>query len=181
MHLELILQRILDKILPHRESPKLAIIKKVYTASGKGKYCADIELLTPGDLEKTGKLLKEVPISPIWAGKNKRGVYATLQKDQIVIVNFIDWNFAFPFIEGVWSNKYDTVEHGEDNFIICSGNEKLFLTVKEKECSITYGKDKKTFLKLDGENNKISGEIENGSKFEINVTKIKLNDLEIDK
>ncbi|MBN2546573.1 MAG: hypothetical protein JXB50_12305 [Spirochaetes bacterium] len=129
--LKKIMTNLLNSLLPKRMSPKLAVVKKVYTDAGKGKYCCDVEILNPGDLERTGELYKEVPINPVWAGKDKRGVYCTLQKDIIIILNFINWDEAFPYVESIYSNQYDAFEHPEDTFLITDGDKKEIRIMKD--------------------------------------------------
>jgi hypothetical protein len=116
-----ILAALLDEMMPLRAAPRLAIVNKVYEGAGKGKYAVDVELLTAGSLEKTGVMLPEVPISPIWAGKGGRGLYALPSKGQIVVVGFIEWNAAFPYVSGVWSDQYDAAEHPDGTFTITDG------------------------------------------------------------
>ena len=70
------LQSLLDALLPNRAAPVLAKVIKAYEGAGANKYACDVQVLTAGTLEETDQIIAEVPISPIWAGKKKRGIYA---------------------------------------------------------------------------------------------------------
>lgn len=123
MNIKNIVANLLNNMLPNREAPQLAVVDKVYTEPGKGTYSCDVTILRAGDLKKTDKKYKKVPISPIWATKNKAGIYAPIQKDMIVIVNFLEWNKAFPYIDGIYSKQYDTIEHKDNELIISDGSD----------------------------------------------------------
>lgn len=116
-----ILAALLDEMMPLRAAPRLASVSKVYEASGAGKYAVDVELLKAGSLEKTGTMLAEVPISPVWAGKDGRGLYALPAKGQVVVVEFVEWNMAFPYVSGVWGDQYNAAEHPDGTLTITNG------------------------------------------------------------
>lgn len=116
-----ILAALLDEMMPLRAAPRLASVSKVYEGAGAGKYAVDVELLKAGSLEKTGVALPEVPISPIWAGKNGRGLYALPSKGQIVVIEFVEWDTAFPYVAGVWSDQYSAAEHPDGTLTITDG------------------------------------------------------------
>ena len=81
------LTSLLDALLPNRAAPVLAKVIKAYEGAGANKYACDVQVLTAGTLEETDQIIAEVPISPIWAGKKKRGVYAIPPVGQIVITD----------------------------------------------------------------------------------------------
>ena len=107
------LASLLNALLPNRAAPVLAKVIKAYEGAGANKYACDVQVLTAGTLEETDQIIAEVPISPIWAGKKKRGVYAIPPAGQIVIVSFIGWNVAFPFIAGGWADEYEADDFNE--------------------------------------------------------------------
>ena len=112
-----IIENIINRLLPSRAFPELAIVKKVYEGAGKGKYCIDVEVVLPGSLEKTGELITEVPISPIWAGKNKQGIYCLPDTDMLVVIGFLKGNKGFPFVECVYGNTYETADFQKEAFL----------------------------------------------------------------
>ena len=135
------LTSLLDALLPNRAAPVLAKVIKAYEGAGANKYACDVQVLTAGTLEETDQIIAEVPISPIWAGKKKRGVYAIPPAGQIVIVSFIGWNVAFPFIAGVWADEYEADEFKAGQFVITDGDGlKIIADSEEKKITIDTGK-----------------------------------------
>jgi hypothetical protein len=116
-----VLARLLDEMMPLRAAPRLALVKKTYPDAGKGKYCVDVELLKAGSLEKTGTLLPEVPLNPVWAGSGGRGLYATPATGQVVVIEFLEWDTAFPYVAGVWGDKYEAAEHPDGTLTLTDG------------------------------------------------------------
>ena len=138
-----ILKKLLDAILPNRSAPVLARVLKAHEGPGKTKYSVDVRVLKAGTLEDTDQVIAEVPISPIWAGKKKRGVYAVPPEDQVVIVEFLSWNPAYPYVSGIWSDGYEADEFGKDKFIITDGEGmKFVIDVREKGILIDNGETK---------------------------------------
>ena len=153
-----LLKRLLDAILPNRAAPVLARVLKAHEGPGKTKYSVDVRVLKAGTLEDTDQVISEVPISPIWTAKKKRGVYAIPPVDQVVIVEFLHWNPAYPYVAGMWADEYEADEFGKDKFIITDGEGmKFVIDVKEKGILIDNG-ELKVHLKAD----KLS--VKNGSK-----------------
>lgn len=135
------LASLLNALLPNRAAPVLAKVIKAYEGAGANKYACDVQVLTAGTLEETDQIIAEVPISPIWAGKKKRGVYAIPPAGQIVIVSFIGWNVAFPFIAGVWADEYEADEFKAGQFVITDGDGlKIIADSEEKKITIDTGK-----------------------------------------
>ena len=133
------LASLLNALLPNRAAPVLAKVIKAYEGAGANKYACDVQVLTAGTLEETDQIIAEVPISPIWAGKKKRGVYAIPPVGQIVIVSFIGWNVAFPFIAGMWADEADEFKAGQ--FVISDGDGlKIIADSEEKKITIDTGK-----------------------------------------
>jgi hypothetical protein len=144
-----ILRRLLDAILPNRAAPVLGRVLKAYDGPGKTKYSVDVRVLKTGTLEETEQVIAEVPISPIWAGKKKRGVYAIPPEGQAVIVGFLSWNPAYPYVSGIWSDEYEADEFAKDQFIITDGEGmKFVIDIKEKGILIDNG-ELKVHLKAD--------------------------------
>ena len=132
---------LLNALLPNRAAPVLAKVIKAYEGAGANKYACDVQVLTAGTLEETDQIIAEVPISPIWAGKKKRGVYAIPPAGQIVIVSFIGWNVAFPFIAGVWADEYEADDFKAGQFVITDGDGlKIIADSEEKKITIDTGK-----------------------------------------
>ena len=135
------LASLLNALLPNRAAPVLAKVIKAYEGAGANKYACDVQVLTAGTLEETDQIIAEVPISPIWAGKKKRGVYAIPPAGQIVIVSFIGWNVAFPFIAGVWADEYEADDFKAGQFVITDGDGlKIIADSEEKKITIDTGK-----------------------------------------
>jgi hypothetical protein len=115
------LNNLLNALLPNRAAPVLARVMKAYEGPGKNKYSCDVKVLTAGTLEETDREIAEVPISPIWAGKKRKGLYAIPPENSVVIVQFIGWNLAYPFISGVWSDEYEAGEFKKGQLMITDG------------------------------------------------------------
>jgi len=115
------LNNLLNALLPNRAAPVLARVMKAYEGPGKNKYSCDVKVLTAGTLEETDREIAEVPISPIWAGKKGKGLYAIPPENGIVIVEFIGWNLAYPYISGVWSDEYEAGEFKKGQIMITDG------------------------------------------------------------
>jgi len=131
---------LLNAILPNRAAPVLARVMKVYEGPGKNKYSCDVKVLTAGTLEETDREIAEVPISPVWAGKKGRGLYAIPNEDQVVIVEFIAWNLAYPYVAGIWADEYDAGEFKKDQFVLTDGNGmKFIIDAGEKSISLDNG------------------------------------------
>ena len=164
------LARLLDSLLPNRAAPALAKVLKLYEGPGKTKYSVDVQILKPGTLEDTDQIIQEVPISPIWATQKKRGVYALPSVGQVMIVEFIAWNPAYPYISGVWSDEYEADEFAKDQFVITDGEGmKIIVDAKEKKITIDNGMGSQAVLEEDKVtvNNKEVTVTLNGSKASI--------------
>jgi hypothetical protein len=101
------LNNLLNALLPNRAAPVLARVMKAYEGPGKNRYSCDVRVLTAGTLEETDREIAEVPINPVWAGKKGKGIYAIPPENSVVVVEFIAWNLAYPYISGVWSDEYE--------------------------------------------------------------------------
>ncbi|MDR1175323.1 MAG: hypothetical protein LBK83_07635 [Treponema sp.] len=119
--IEVILKRLLDRLLPNREAPALGRVMKAHEGPGKNKYSVDVRVVTAGTLEETGRIIAEVPLSPVWVGASGRGLYAIPPEDTLVIVEFIAWNPAYPYIAGIYSDEYNAGEFKKGQFIITDG------------------------------------------------------------
>ena len=115
------LRNLLNAILPNRAAPVLARVIKAHEGSGKTKYSVDVRVLKLGTLEDTDQVISEVPISLIWAGQKGKGLYAIPPENSIVIVAFIGWNLAYPFISGIWSDEYEAGEFKKGQLMITDG------------------------------------------------------------
>jgi len=115
------LNNLLNALLPNRAAPVLARVMKAYEGPGKNKYSCDVKVLTAGTLEETDREIAEVPISPIWVGKKGKGLYAIPPENSVVIVEFIGWNLAYPYISGVYSDEYEAGEFKKGQLMITDG------------------------------------------------------------
>jgi len=116
-----VLRRLIDAMFPNRAAPCLARVLKAHEGPGKTAYSVDVKVLTAGTLEDTAQDIADVPLSPIWASKKKRGLYAIPPEGQVVIVEFLHWNPAFPYVSGVWSDEYEADEFAKDKFFLTDG------------------------------------------------------------
>jgi hypothetical protein len=130
MHSETIMRRLIDRLLPNRAAPALGRVIKAHEGPGKGKYAVDVRIITAGTLEDTEQVIAEVPLSPIWVGKKGKGLYAIPPVNALVIVAYINWNPAYPYVSGVWSDEYEAGEFKQNQLIITDG-EGLKLGVDE--------------------------------------------------
>jgi hypothetical protein len=169
------LKNLLNALLPNRAAPVLARVEKAHEGPGKTKYSVDVRVLTVGTLEDTDQVISEVPISPIWATKKMRGIYAIPPEGQVVIVEFLCWNPAYPYIAGIWSDEYEADEFTKDQFVITDGDGmKIIIDAAKKTITIDNGKKSVVTLeeeKITADNGKLqvilNGEkaaIKNGSK-----------------
>ncbi|GHT56836.1 hypothetical protein AGMMS50233_09520 [Endomicrobiia bacterium] len=142
------LNNLLNALLPNRAAPVLARVMKAHEGAGKNKYSVDVKVLKAGTLEETDQEIAEVPISPIWATKKKRGIYAMPTEDQIVIVEFIGWNVAYPYVSGIWADEYEADDFGKDKFVITDGNG-MVIIIDATENSITVDNGKGCTAKLE--------------------------------
>jgi hypothetical protein len=152
------LKNLLDALLPNRSTPVLGRVLKAYEGPGKTRYAVDVQVVTAGTLEDTEQIIAEVPISPIWAGKKGTGVYAIPPVDTLVIVEFLCWNPAYPYVSGIWSDEYEAGAFKHSQFVITDGD-KIRITVDATEKSIVVQNDA---LEVVLKGNKMA--IKNGSK-----------------
>jgi hypothetical protein len=121
MTLESIFNKLLNKMLPNREAPALGRVIKAHEGPGKNKYSVDVRIVTAGTLEETGRVIGEVPISPVWVSSKGRGLYAVPPEKSLVIIGFISWNPAFPYVAGIYSDEYNAGEFKKGQFLITDG------------------------------------------------------------
>jgi len=136
------LRRLIDAMLPNRAAPALARVRKAHEGPGKTAYSVDVTVLKAGTLEDTEQEINDVPISPIWAGKKKRGLYAIPPEGQVVIIEFLHWNPAYPYIAGIWADEYEADEFSKDKFVLTDGDGmKFVIDAVEKSITIDNGQD----------------------------------------
>jgi hypothetical protein len=153
-----LLGNMLDALLPNRAAPVLGRVIKAYEGPGKNRYAVDVQVVTAGTLEDTEQVIAEVPISPLWTGKKEKGLYAIPPADTLVIVAYLHWNTAYPYVSGIWSDEYEAGEFKKEQLVITDGD-KISITVDATEKSILIKNDTIEVL-LKG--NKLA--IKNGSK-----------------
>ncbi len=117
-----LMKNLLDALLPNRAAPTLARVIKAHEGPGKTAYSVDVRVVTAGTLEETDQVIADVPISPIWAAKSGKGLYAIPPEDSLVIVEFIGWNPAYPYVSGVWSDGYQAGEFSKGQLVITDGD-----------------------------------------------------------
>ena len=165
------LSRLLDVLLPNRAAPVLARVEKAHEGAGKTKYAVDVKILKVGSLEETAQVIKDVPINPIWAGKKKRGVYAIPSEGQVVIIEFLCWNVAYPYVAGIWSDDYEADDFSKDTFIITDGEGmKFVIAANEKGITIDNGTGSIIKLEKDNKASVTNGKLEcilNGDKLSV--------------
>jgi hypothetical protein len=149
---------ILNRLLPNRAAPVLGRVLKGYEGPGKGKYAVDVQVVTPGTLEDTKQIIGEVSLSPLWVGKKGKGLYAIPPVDTLVIVEFLAWNPAYPYISGIWADEYETGAFKKDQFVITDGD-KISITVDAAKKQVSVKNDT---LEVVLKGNKMA--IKNGSK-----------------
>jgi hypothetical protein len=122
-----ILKKLLDALLPSRAAPVLAKVLKSYEGPGKNRYSCDVRVLSAGTLEETDQVISEVPINPIWASvKGNKGLYAPPPEGGIVIIEFLEWNIAYPFVAGVYSDEYTAQNFKKDQLVLTDGKDLRF-------------------------------------------------------
>jgi hypothetical protein len=136
-----ILKSLLERLLPNRAAPVLGRVLKTREGPGKTAYAVDVRIVKAGSLEDTEQTIADVPLSPIWVGKKKRGVYAIPPKDSLVVVEFLEWNPAFPYVAGVWADEYDAAEFGADKLVVTDGESvKIIIDSAEQSVSVDNGR-----------------------------------------
>lgn len=79
--------------------PVRAIVVQPLVARRAGGYGASVAVLDR-DGRRTGEMLPEVPLAPIWLGADGRGIYCPPAQGQILIISWVDGDRAQPFISG---------------------------------------------------------------------------------
>jgi hypothetical protein len=120
---EKIIERLLNRLLPNRAAPVLGRVISAYEGPGKNTYSVDVRIVTAGTLEETDQVIPEVPISHGWTTKKGKGIYAIPPVDTLVIVEFLQWNQAYPYVSGIYSNEYDAGKFGKDQLVITDGKD----------------------------------------------------------
>jgi hypothetical protein len=120
------LKNLLNAILPNHAAPVLARVMKIHEGPGKNKYSCDVKVLTAGTLEETDQEIAEVPINPIWADKTNKGIYAPPPEGGIVIIEFLEWNVAYPYVSGVYSDEYTAQKFKKGQLVITDGKDLRF-------------------------------------------------------
>ncbi|MDR1095260.1 MAG: hypothetical protein LBL31_02600 [Spirochaetaceae bacterium] len=105
---------------------------------GKTKYSVDVRVLKAGTLEDTEQVISEVPLNPVWAAKKMRGVCAIPNEGQVVIIEFLCWNPAYPYAAGMRADEYEADVFGKDQFVITDG-EGMKFAIDAQEKGITPG------------------------------------------
>lgn len=120
------LESITQKVLEQIHGPELVRVKKSFTQKEAGGYCFDGAVLIPETLEETDEILKDISITPIWAGVSGQGIFCPPEKDQIAVVSFLHFNRAFPVFTGIWGDNYKPAEGAPGQFILADGKGGIF-------------------------------------------------------
>jgi hypothetical protein len=132
---------LLNALLPNRAAPVLGRVIKAYEGPGKCKYAVDVCVVTAGTLEDTKQTIAEVPISPIWIGQKGKGLYAIPPVNALVIIEYLHWNTAYPYVSGIWSDEYEAGEFKQDQFVLTDGEGMNFIIdAAKKSISLDNGK-----------------------------------------
>lgn len=87
--------------------PSKAIVDRSYATAGqRGGYAVDLEIVDRASHERTGELLDEVPLQPLWLAADGAGLYAPPEEGQLVIVAFVDGDRAHPYISAAVADSY---------------------------------------------------------------------------
>jgi len=121
------IENLINSLLPHRQFPEIAKVIKVYEGKGRGKYCCDVKIITPGSFEETQDIISEVPLNMIWAGNSGEGIYCLPQIGVLVVVGFIRANKAYPYIQSIYADKYNCANFEKQSFLITDGKSLKFI------------------------------------------------------
>jgi hypothetical protein len=165
------LKRLLDAMLPNRAAPALARVLKAHEGPGKTKYSVDVRVLKAGTLEDTEQVISEVPLNPVWTANKKRGVYAIPNEGQVVIIEFLCWNPAYPYVAGMWADEYEADGFGKDQFVVTDGEGmKFVIDAREKGITLDNGEGCRVLLekgnKITVDNGKLKAVL-NGEKISV--------------
>jgi hypothetical protein len=86
--------------------------------------------------------------------------------DAIVIIEYLYWNTAYPYVSGIWSDEYEAGEYKENQLVLTDG-EGMNLIIDAGEGSIVTLEEKKiaaTNGELDLILNGSKAAVKNGSK-----------------
>jgi hypothetical protein len=136
-----LMKNLLDALLPNRAAPVLGRVIKAYEGPGKNRYAVDVRVVTAGTLEDTKQEIAEVPISPVWIGQKGKGLYAIPPVDALVIIEYLCWNMAYPYVSGMWSDEYEAGEYKKNQLVLTDGEGMNFIIdATEKIITIDNGK-----------------------------------------
>jgi hypothetical protein len=136
-----LMKNLLDALLPNRAAPVLGRVLKAYEGPGKGKYAVDVRVVTAGTLEDTKQEIAEVPLSPVWVGQKGKGLYAIPPVDALVIIEYLHWDTAYPYVSGIWSDEYESGEFKKNQLVLTDGEGmNLIIDAEEKVITIDNGK-----------------------------------------
>ncbi len=89
----------LDVAMPHRQGPQIGKVLQVKS----GPVCGvQVKILKPGSLEETERIIDDVPAPMIWKGPGGLGFYNPLEVGTLIVIGYVDFNPAHPYIQGIW-------------------------------------------------------------------------------
>lgn len=116
-----VIDRLRDRVLAGIAAPVKATVEKAYMKKEAGGYCVDAQVVNPSTLEETGELLKEIPLSPIWMGSDGRGLFAPPEAGQIIVVGFVGFSRAHPFVAGFAGDEYKPGDGSDGALVLTDG------------------------------------------------------------
>ncbi len=120
------LQSIKEKILQTLSGAVLVRVDKSFIKKDLGGYCFDGVVLNPLTNKDTGEIIKEVSINPVWGGNNGQGIFCPPDSGQVVVVNFIGFNRAFPYYVGIYGDNYSPADGADGQFVLTDGKGGIF-------------------------------------------------------
>ncbi len=122
--------------------PQLMCIDIVRISKETGGYNADGEIVVPSTFERTGEIIKNAPICIPGATQSGAGIFATADKDQLAIVQYLGGNKSHPIITGYYTDEYQGACDDEAAISIHAGKGKLNIASESDDVSIKSGTGK---------------------------------------
>ena len=116
-----VIERLRERVLEGMAAPVKAKVEKGYIKQSAGGYCVDAQVVNPATLEETGELLKEIPLPPIWMGADGRGLFAPPEAGQLIVVGFVGFNRAYPYVAGFAGDEYTPADGAENALVLTDG------------------------------------------------------------
>ncbi len=102
MTIKEVVSRWLDAAMPHRQGPQIGKVLQVKDGTTGGVCGVQVKILKPGSLKETERIIDDVPAPMIWHGPAGSGFYNPLEEGSLVVIGYVDFNAAYPYIQGIW-------------------------------------------------------------------------------